>query len=417
MKILYLHQYFNTPQMSGGTRSFEMAKRLVSDGHEVHVITSDRNTKEKKKEWYNTKVNGINVHWYPVEYSNNLSFFKRIFAFIKFALFAIKKSTSLNCDIIFATSTPLTIAIPAVFAKRKLGVPMVFEVRDLWPELPIAMGVIKSPVLKFLAKKLELWAYKNSDSFIALSPGMKAGIMQQGVDESRIAVIPNSCDNNEFKPDKVDKLVSNKSFNRFKNKPLLVYVGTFGAINGVEYMTHLAKHLDVIGSELNILLVGSGSEWDLVKNKAIELGVLNKNLFIEKSIPKNEVPSLLAIATAGASLFIDLPEMRTNSANKFFDTLAANKPVVINYAGWMKSLVKDYKCGICLHDMDFVNAAKLLNKNLTDEYWLKSAQNSSSELSKLHFDRDILARQFGKVIEDTLNSKDNSISIIAPGKY
>src|SRR5699024_8711591 len=115
------------------------------------------------------------------------------------------------------------------------------------------------------------------------------------------------------------------------DRPLLVYTGTFGKINGVIYLADLAKSLLDINPEIRILLVGGGQEDALLKEKSSELGVLNKNLFIEDRLPKNQMPSVLSAATMACSLFVDLPEMRANSANKFFDALAASKPVTLNY--------------------------------------------------------------------------------------
>src|SRR5690625_4937567 len=162
MKIIYLHQYFNTPEMSGGTRSYEMARRLVAAGHDVHMITSWRQPDPARKNWFTTIEEGIKVHWLPVPYSNHMSYQERIKAFFRFAFQAGNKAKALQGDIVFATSTPLTIAIPAISASKKHRIPMVFEVRDLWPELPVAIGAIRNPALIWMAKKLELWAYKHS---------------------------------------------------------------------------------------------------------------------------------------------------------------------------------------------------------------------------------------------------------------
>jgi hypothetical protein len=108
MKILYLHQYFNTPAMSGGTRSYEMARRLVAAGHEVDMITSWREPIAKKG-WFEQRVDGIRVHWLPVQYANHMNYYQRIAAFFSFALRAGNRATELGGDIVFATSTPLTI--------------------------------------------------------------------------------------------------------------------------------------------------------------------------------------------------------------------------------------------------------------------------------------------------------------------
>src|SRR5690554_1952766 len=166
--------------MSGGTRSYEMARRMVAAGHEVYMVTSYREQDANRKGWFLTEEAGINVHWYPVPCSNHMGFVQRIKAFIAFALAARKKSVELDGDIIFATSTPLTIALPAVPASRKKKIPMVFEVRDLWPEMPIAVGALKNPLLRFAAHRLEHWAYHNAEAVVALSPGMKEGVLRTG---------------------------------------------------------------------------------------------------------------------------------------------------------------------------------------------------------------------------------------------
>ena len=175
MRITYLHQYFNTPEMSGGTRSYEMARRLVAMGHEVNMITSWRED-DGRKGWFETAEAGIKVHWLPVPYSNKMGFKERISAFFRFAWGAARKAASLPADVVFATSTPLTIALPGVYAARRQKAPMVFEVRDLWPELPIAIGALKNPFLQFMARQLELFAYRNSKAIVALSPGMRDGV-------------------------------------------------------------------------------------------------------------------------------------------------------------------------------------------------------------------------------------------------
>ncbi|MDZ7703684.1 MAG: glycosyltransferase [Trueperaceae bacterium] len=135
MRIVYLHQYFNTPAMHGGTRSFEMARRLVDNGHEVHMVTSSRSTSQngKKHRWQQTQEAGILVHWLPVPYSNDMTYRNRMKAFFAYAYGAARKAAALNGDVVFATSTPLTIALPAAYAARLNRAPMVFEARDLWP--------------------------------------------------------------------------------------------------------------------------------------------------------------------------------------------------------------------------------------------------------------------------------------------
>lgn len=416
MKLVYLHQYFNTPAMSGGTRSYEMARRLVSAGHEVHVVTSWRD-KTERTSWYTTNESGVHVHWLPLPYSNYLSYFDRVKVFLKFALAAWKKAVSIDADIIYATSTPLTIAIPGVFAARKNKVPLVFEVRDLWPEMPIAVGALKNPFLKFAARKLERWAYLNSSAIVALSPGMKAGVASSGYPVSKIGVIPNACDIDFFR---VDGELDQQLYNGYswpKNRPIVLYAGTFGKINSVSYMVQLAEAMLKIKSNVIFVMVGDGAEKSSVIARARSCGVLGVNMFIENKIPKQHMPHLLALSTMSSNLVIDLPEARANSANKFFDSLAAGKPVFINHGGWMHDLVINHECGISSWQRPINEVAEDLHSKLNDSEWLSFAASQSLQLANNLFNRDQLAEKLRMVLENVMADHAVNVSEIAPDHF
>src|SRR5690554_3581173 len=417
MKIIYLHQYFNTPNMSGGTRSYEMARRMVRAGHEVHMITSSRDSSSDQHCWQTTNEAGIQVHWYPVPYSNHMTYSQRMAAFLSFANSARKKAVELEGDVIFATSTPLTIALPAVPAARRKNIPMVFEVRDLWPEMPIAMGALNNPLLRVAARRLERWAYENASAVVALSPGMKAGVVATGYPAEKIAVIPNSSDNKEFAFDADAAQQFRAARSWLADKPLLVYTGTFGKVNGVGYMVELAKALLARGSDVRILLVGDGAERDIVKQAAEVAGVYQNNLFIEASLPKKEIPALLSAATMASALFIDLPEMRPNSANKFFDALASGTPVLLNYGGWMHDLVTKHGCGLPMWRKSVAEVAEILDAKMHDQAWLHQAGQAARKLAEGYFDRDILADQLISVLHAAVDGKPYNAEQIAPGVY
>ena len=417
MKIIYLHQYFNTLEMSGGTRSYEMARRMVAAGHEVHMVTSIRESSHQHDGWFTSDEAGIQVHWYPVPYSNHMSYAQRIGAFLSFAKAARKKAVELGGDVIFATSTPLTIALPAVPAARKKKIPMVFEVRDLWPEMPIAMGALNSPVLRFAARKLEHWAYKNASAVVALSPGMKAGVVATGYSAEKVAVIPNSSDNLEFAYD-VDAAHDFRAKRQWLgDKPLLVYAGTFGKVNGMGYIVKLAKALQARDSDVRILLVGGGAERESVIQEAEMVGVYQSNLFIEDSLPKKEIPALLSAATMASVLFLDLPEMRPNSANKFFDALASGTPVLLNYGGWMHDLVTAHEFGLPMWQKSVEEVAEILDTKIHDQSWLDKAGHAARKLAEEAFDRDLLAAQLMAVLQAAVDGDPNKAQKIAPGNY
>ncbi len=396
MRIVYLHQYFNTPDMAGGTRSFEMARRLVSFGHEVRMITSWR-AETREKGWFRTSEAGIDVHWFPVPYSNVLGYRDRVKAFMLYALKAAGVAATLPCDVVFATSTPLTIALPAVYAAKKQGVPMVFEVRDLWPEMPVAIGAISNPLVVGAAETLERFAYRHSRRIVALSPGMAEGVERTGYPAERISVIPNSCDIGLFSDPHAEAEGFRKQHPELGRRPIILYPGTLGKVNGVEYLARLAAETGKSRQDLCFVVIGEGAEWELVRGTAERSGALNRNFFMYRAMPKSRLIGAVAAATMVVSLFVDIPEMRVNSANKFFDGLAAGKPVAVNYEGWQADLLRETGAGIVLSG-DAGKAASELAAFLADEGGVKAAGINAFALGMDRFDRDRLARQLENVL-------------------
>lgn len=391
--------------MSGSTRSYEMGRRMVEAGHEVHMITSMRESEVTHNKWIAEEIDGIKIHWVPIAYSNEMGYLRRIYSFLKFALFAAKRAVYVGGDIIFATSTPLTICFPALFAKYKLSVPMVFEVRDLWPELPIAVGAIRSPLIIYLTKKLEKFTYKHSDAVVGLSPGMCRGIVSTGYPESKVFYIPNSADVELFG---VNPAAGNKFRSKYEwlgTRPLVIYAGTLGYLNNVNYLVELAQEMLKLNPDVRFLIVGSGGEESMIREKAKKNGILGINMFMMPKMPKSDVPALFSAADICTSIFLPIEAMWNNSANKFFDALAAGKPLAINYGGWQKKLIEDHKNGIVLPSNDVIAAAKQLNTYLKDQEELTLAGKSSRNLALKDFSRDVAAKRLLALLEATARKK------------
>lgn len=400
MKILYLHQYFNTPDMKGGTRSYEMAKRMVSAGHEVHMITSYRSVSNQKSRWNVEVIDGINVHWLTVPYSNRMGYLKRIKAFFQFAHSAGKRAIDVGGDIIFASSTPLTVAIPAIKVKKKLDIPMVFEVRDLWPELPIAIGALKSPITIWLGKKLERYAYNNSNHVVALSPGMAIGVVKAGYSKENVSIIPNSCDLDLFNvPESYGQMFRSK-YKWLNERPLVLYSGTLGRMNGVDFLVHVAKAMLELNSNVRFLILGEGAEKARILELAQKLQVYNKNFYMLDRISKKEMPAALSAANICTSLFVDIKEMWANSANKFFDSLAAGRPIAINYGGWHKELIESEELGVVLNVKDPSESAIKLLSLIEDQETYKRCAKNASKVARYRFSRDLLANELIEKLEE-----------------
>lgn len=399
MKIVYLHQYFNTADSAGGTRSYEFARRLVRDGHEVHIVTTDRSDHRGEKGWRKDEVEGVKVHSVNQPYNNSMDTRARISAFLGFAVRASKLSRELKGDVVFATSTPLTIVIPAIAATLGRRTPIVMEVRDLWPSVPIALGFLNNPVLRFLAKALEKVAYTRSSRIIALSQGMADGVLLRGISPAKVSIIPNLSDTGRFAAENADPSKFRKSNPEIQDRPFVLYTGTFGRVNGVEFMARLANEYRLLDPNLAFVAIGDGAERGRVRDIAQDLDVLNKNFFVLDPAPKKDMPDLLAASLACSSWVIPVKELEANSANKLFDAFAAAKPVIINYGGWQEELLQTSGAGLSLSSTDFKAAARTLHSNLTDESWLASASKASENLGRTVFEVELLYGQFLEVLK------------------
>jgi glycosyltransferase involved in cell wall biosynthesis len=397
--IIYLHQFFNTLEMTGSTRSFEFGRRLVAAGHSVDIITSFQEPTSRRG-WFTTNESGINVHWLPVKYSNRMNYPSRVFAFFEFAIRAAIRARHVRGDVVFATSTPLTIAIPGVYAARRRGIPMVFEVRDLWPDVPIAIGALKNPVSRFAVRALERFSYSNSAAVIALSPGMAEGILRTGYPPEMVTIVPNAADLELFKRNPAHGRVFRTQMGIDDRKILVGYLGTLGRLNGVSYLVRIAAALKD-DQRFVFLTVGDGLECEQVTALARAEGVLGRNFLMLSKVAKMEVPALFSAVDVATSLFLPIPEMEANSANKFFDALAAGCCVAINYGGWHAQLLREANAGIRL-DADPRRAATELQALADEPGRIQSAGVNARKLAEDKFSRDELAAKIHAVLAAVL---------------
>ncbi|MHC4625761.1 MAG: glycosyltransferase, partial [Planctomycetota bacterium] len=186
MHILYLHQYFATRKGMTGTRSYEFARRLVGKGHRVTMVTSGLANRQfavtGDRQYAEFDADGIRVVAIAAAYNDpqlgtNMSGWRRMLEFYRFARLAVRVGKGLaKPDIVFATHTPLTIGLAGRALSRHFEVPLVFEVRDLWPDALVNVGALKNPVAIWWLQRMARKIYAAARHIVALSPGMKEGI-------------------------------------------------------------------------------------------------------------------------------------------------------------------------------------------------------------------------------------------------
>lgn len=367
MRITYLHQYFATRKSITSTRSYEIAKYLVSQGHEVTMVTTDAFLEEELKDKkYSQKVSyktdeGINVIAQRNDYSNHMSFQRRILAFLKYLKFAYDESRKNNADIVFATSTPLTVAIPTLALHFLHRSKYVFEVRDLWPEAPRQIGAIHNPLVLWLMKKLERSIYKHAEQIVSLSPGMSDGIIATGVNPEKVTMVPNFSDMKLF--ERVDENLVDKMIGQYgvENKFVLAHIGAMGKANGLDYLIQVAEILQKRNDNgVAILIAGDGMTKEKLEESCRAKGL--NNVVFTGYIPRENIPEITSLANVTMTCFKNLPILATNSPNKFFDSLAAGKPIIVNSNGWTKDIVEKNQIGYYVDPENPSELADLLQK-------------------------------------------------------
>ena len=403
LHVLYLHQHFTVRDGTAGGRSHEFSRLLVANGHRVTMIAGayDRSGLPVPERGVLSRlaVDGIDVLALKVPYHQSMSTVRRLLAFAQFVLLATWTALRVRgVDVIYATSTPLTTAIPAMVAALWHRRPFVFEVRDLWPAIPIQLGVLTNPLLKWLARRLESTAYHRARHVVALSPGMRDGVVATGIPGSAVTVIPNSSDVELFRVDPGEGQAFRDAHPELGDRPLVVYAGAMGRVNGLEYALDLAARVAALDSRIAFVLAGDGSE----KQRLIELSnaanLTGRTVYFLDPLRRRDLARLLSAATVLSSFFIPLPLMQTNSANKFFDAFAAGRPIAINYGGWQADLLRESGAGLVLDHADVGAAAEALVRAVNDGGWLARASAASRQLGEEVFDRRRLAADLERVL-------------------
>jgi len=401
VRILYLHQFFATRESSLGLiRSYEFARRWVEQGHDVTVITSaSRLPAEYSDTLYGEGIiDGIRVRSVRVPYDNRMGTARRLWSFLTFMFGATRLAlTAGKHDVVFATSTPLTVGIPGWLAATLSRTPFVFEVRDLWPEAAIQMGAIRRHgIIGRVAKSTERFLYRHASYVIGLSPGMVEGVLAEGKPLSRVRMVPNSSDLDLFSPGPKDpELVERYGLgNRF----VVGYAGAIGPSNAVEdNVPEAARALSEAGrDDIVFLIAGDGKSLPLLKERCEGLG----NIIFAGSMPKAEVPRFTRTADALMVLFADKPILATNSPNKFFDGLATGRPMIVNSAGWTKALVEENESGLYFPAEDGRALAGAVTRLADDNALREKLGANARTLAEERFARDLLAQQ----VLDTLTA-------------
>jgi len=390
---LILHQHFKAPQHGGAVRSYYLSRALVDKGIETVVITAHNEPKYRKE-----SVEGIQVHYLPIPYDNRFGFYRRSLSFFKFIVKSVQLSTAQkDADVCYAISTPLTTGIAAMLIGRRLKIPYLFEVGDLWPDAPVQMRFVRNPFLKKGLYWLEKRIYRNALAVVALSPPIRDAIKKK-VPGKTVHVLPNMADTDFFKPQ--EKLPALEEKFGVKGKFVVSYIGAIGVANGLHNFLQCAAACQHERLPVHFLLCGDGAMLHDLKALAMSLGLGNLNFVPFQN--RDGVARVMNVTDANFISYQPVSILETGSPNKYFDGLAAGKLTVVNFGGWIRDEVEKEGCGIYVHPekpQDFVNAIKPF---LDDRKRLTQYQQAGRQLAERNYSRKMLGEEFWEMVRSAV---------------
>jgi glycosyltransferase involved in cell wall biosynthesis len=307
-------------------------------------------------------------------------------------------------DVVYASSPHLLAGLAGWVVARVRRSRFVFEVRDLWPGVLVAMGQIApSSMVHRLLERLELFLYRRADRIVVLAAGVRSDLERRGVPPERIVDIPNAADPADFAPTAArDVLRRRYGFTR----RTAVYAGAHGPANGLDLLLAAAEAVP----DLDIALIGSGVEKPRLVVRAADLGLTNVR-FLDP-VAKAEMPDLLAAADIGLHVLADVGLFRDAvSPNKVFDYLAAGRPVLTNSPGVVGDLIQA------------IGAGHATQPGRLDEGLRRMAAASDAELDTMgvrgrdwiadHQSRTAMAARLARLLDEVCASPGPAVTVAA----
>lgn len=404
MHILIVHQYFLGKDHAGGTRWNQFAKYWAKAGHRITVLagTVHYATGEKSPEYKGkfivTEHDGpnITVKRCLVSESYNKSFVGRFWAYLSFAISSIWAGLFCvgKCNVIICTSPPLTVGLTGWILGRLKRIPMVFEVRDLWPESAIDTGVLSNKWLIKMAYWLERKSYKSARWINVLTPAFRdALISKKNVSADRISVIPNGADLDIFQPGKRDNSVRKR--HDLRDKFVVTYVGAHGLANHLIQILEAARLLKA-DADIVFMLVGDGMQKPMLKQKATEWGL--DNIVFVDSVPKNTVGDYISASDVCTAVLKKVDTFKTVYPNKVFDYMTLAKPIIIGIDGIARKLVEEAGAGIFAEPENAQSLADAIMQLKADPEKRRVLGETGRRFVEGHFSREKLAHEYLEII-------------------
>lgn len=402
MNILLVHQYFLEEDDAGGSRWNEITRSWTAAGHSVTVLAGmiHANASEKRAEYkgryFKQKQQGAVTVWRcHVSESYNKNFIGRLWGYFSFmfaSLWAGLFKVSGKHDVVIVTSPPLFVGFSGYLISRFKRLPLVFEVRDLWPESAIDTGVLKNRSIIRLAYWFEKFIYRKATLINVLTPAFYTTLRdQKQVPENKLIFIPNAADFSlsdhllhTFDP------VRFRRMRGLEDRFVITYVGAHGVANHLEQVLDAGKLLE--DTPVLFQLIGQGMEKNRLQQLAKDKHITNV-VFLDP-VPKQEVFKYILSSDMGASVLKKVDTFKTVYSNKTFDYMACKKPILMAIDGVSRELVETAAAGCYVEPENAEEYSRIIRQYINDPARLEQEGENGFRYAKANFDRQVLALRY-----------------------
>ena len=391
MKILLINQSFVSPEEPGHTRHFEMAQYLRTHGHELVIVGSDinyqtgRQTTKRRRIFENVEQNidGVRILRAYVYPSLHRSYFWRIVSFFSFMFSSVWTALHVrDVDLVMGTTPPIFQAVSSWVVSLVRHKPFLLEVRDLWPEFGIGMGVLKNPVIIAMSRWLENFLYARATHILVNSPAYRKYLLDKGIPGRKVTFIPYGTDVEMFNPD-VDGTAIRRKLG-VENKFVVLYAGALGAANDIYTILRAADRLRE-ERKVQFVLFGDGKERVNIEEEVRRKGL--GNVLLAGVYPKKEMPFVLASSDVCLAILQNIPMFRTTYPNKVFDYMAAGRGTVLVIDGVIREVIETSKGGVFVEPGDDELLAKTVLELSNDPERVRQMGRDARKYLVGHLDR------------------------------
>lgn len=409
MRVLYFSQYFPPEVGATQTRAYEMAAGLVQAGHRVTMVAEVPNhpsgiiPAQYRGRWYErSALDGIDVLRVWVKASPVKTFKTRMAFYLSYmanaALVAALKARG-PFDVIYATSPPLFVGAAGLALHWLRRTPLVFEVRDLWPESAVALGELSSPRAIALAGKLEELCYNSASRIVVVTEGIRQRLLARGYAEQKLALIPNGANTELFRP-QPELGARFRAEHGLGDQFVAVYAGIHGIAQGLETILRAAEALrDEPG--LRFVLVGEGPvKADLLRMKA-ELSLDNVLMLPEQ--PRNSMPAVLSAADVAIIPLRKAELFEHALPSKMFDAWACGCPVLLGILGEAQRVLTAANGGLALPPEDWQALVAALRQMMALPDRGRHLGLNGRQFTEQNYSRQAQARQLEQLLHSLVS--------------